>query len=68
LKKELLSIDGYVYSIVAEFKNKNGEICRVTLGGLANPESYKIRDIGKLSEDDQKAFANNKENYENIFK
>lgn len=68
LKKELLSIDGYVYSVVAEFKNKNGEICRVTLGGLANPESYKIRDIGKLSEDDQKAFANNKENYENIFK
>jgi hypothetical protein len=35
-------IDGLVYTVVGEFKNKAGETCKITLGLLANPDSYTV--------------------------
>ena len=37
------AINDLVYSVVAEFNNAKGETCRVTLGLLANPESWDAR-------------------------
>lgn len=67
LKKDFLSIGKYVYSVVAEFENKDGELCRVTLGGLANPESYKIRKNKNTTDDQVEAVKKNKEIYQNVF-
>lgn len=33
-------INGLVYTLVGEFKNNAGETCKVTLGLLANPDSF----------------------------
>lgn len=38
---EVRTINGLVYSLVATFKNKKGEDCTLTLGLLANPETWK---------------------------
>lgn len=36
------AINGLVYSLIGEFENNDGEKCKITLGLLANPESYQI--------------------------
>lgn len=37
------AINNLVYSVVAEFENSKGELCRITLGLLANPDSWDAR-------------------------
>lgn len=41
LDNSKIEINGLVYSVVASFKNKNGEDCTVTLGLLARPDTWK---------------------------
>ncbi len=40
-------INGLVYTLVGEFKNNNGEQCKVTLGLLANPDSFFVSEQAK---------------------
>lgn len=40
-------INGLVYTIVGEFKNNAGETCKVTLGLLANPDSFFVSEQAK---------------------
>mgnify|MGYP001774458494 FL=1 len=36
--------NGLVYVLVGEFKNNNEEPCKITLGLIANPDSYFVSD------------------------
>ena len=40
-------INGLVYTLVGEFKNNAGETCKVTLGLLANPDSFFVSEQAK---------------------
>lgn len=40
-------INGLVYTLVGEFKNNVGETCKVTLGLLANPDSFFVSEQAK---------------------
>ena len=40
-------INGLVYTLVGEFKNNIGETCKVTLGLLANPDSFFVSEQAK---------------------
>lgn len=41
------AINGLVYTLVGEFKNNAGETCKVTLGLLANPDSFFVSEQAK---------------------
>lgn len=49
LDNSQITIGKYVYSVVAEFKNRDGKVCRVTLGLLGSPSNFleKIPSIEK---------------------
>lgn len=40
-------INGLVYTLIGEFKNNTGEQCKVTLGLLANPDSFFVSEQAK---------------------
>lgn len=45
-----IEINGLVYTLVGEFKNNKEETCKITLGLLANPDSFYVSDQVKESD------------------
>lgn len=64
LSADKLPINGLIYSIVAKFKNNNGEDCKVTLGTLANPDSWIIPN--NPNQDIVNTITSNKQQYTTI--
>lgn len=52
LSEDKLPINDLVYTIVAKFKNNNGEDCKLTLGALANPDSWIIENDSPTRDSD----------------
>ena len=58
--------NGLVYVLVGEFKNNNEEQCKITLGLIANPDSYFVSD--KFKNTSKEAQINTKiERYRKVF-